>query len=152
MLNQHRNRAILHQRGLRIADCIPERHIAHAHANSETLASDPGLNNLKLRPVANVPFRNRRKFHENIAASCREVIQGPFDFVVGVHPDPSCRMLSDEFVSNRLARVPLLHAYDKALEIPDPMHVWMTARIDDQRLARNRIGRAEVPRRVRGRG
>ena len=53
-------------------------------------------------------------------------------------------MLSDEFVSNRLARISLLHTYDKAFEIRDSMHVWMAVRIDDQRLARNRVGCAEV--------
>src|SRR5271166_1908490 len=53
-------------------------------------------------------------------------------------------MLGDEFVGNWLARIPLLHANDKPLEVCDPMHAWMTARIDNQRLTGNRIGWAEV--------
>src|SRR5208337_2540316 len=116
MRYQNRNCAILHQRGLCLAERVLESRIALAYADPETLASNPSLNNIELRAVADEPFRNRRKFHEHIAAADREVVQGPFDFVVGVHPDPRSRMLSDEFGSNRLARIPLLHTYDKAVD------------------------------------
>ncbi len=53
-------------------------------------------------------------------------------------------MLGDKSIGDRLACIALLDADDQTLKIVDSMHVWMAARIDDQRLSGNDIRRTEI--------
>ena len=53
-------------------------------------------------------------------------------------------MLSDKSIGDRLASIALLHTDHEALEVGDPVHARMAARIDNEGLAGNRIRRAEI--------
>lgn len=134
----------MHQRGLRILDCLPESDVALAHADAEALAGDPSLDDLESGAVADKPFRDWRELHEHVAAAGREIVEGVFDLVIGVHSDPRGAVLGNKSVGDRFARVPSLHAYHQAFEVRDPVHVRVSARVDDERLTRNRVRRAEV--------
>src|SRR5207237_1370629 len=120
---QSRYHAILHQHRLRSTDRIPEPRVALTHADTQVLAGDPGLNHFKAWAVADVPFRNRREFHEHVTAASREVVQRLLDLVIGVYADSLGTLFADEFVRHRLARIALLHSDHQAVEIIDPMHV-----------------------------
>lgn len=53
-------------------------------------------------------------------------------------------MLGDELVGDRLAGIALLHADHQAFEVGDAMHARMPARIDNEGLAGDDIGCAEI--------
>ena len=49
-------------------------------------------------------------------------------------------MLQDKSLSDRLACIALLHAYNQSLKIINSMHVRMAIRINNKRLAGNEYG------------
>jgi hypothetical protein len=87
-----------------------QRCVSLAHADSETLDGDPGLDDLELRPVAHEPRGDRRELHESVAAATRQIIERLFDFVIGIDPHARGAILGNELVCDWLARVALLDA------------------------------------------
>src|SRR3954470_5574615 len=108
--------------------------MALAYTDAKALTSDSCLDDFEPLAITDEPLCDRREFHEGVAAAGREVVERPLDLVVGVHPHPCGSMLGDESVGNRLARVPLLHAYDQACKVVDPVHVRVAAGVEDERL------------------
>src|ERR1700722_595573 len=144
LLDQRGQRAVRYQRRLCLLDRVAQRRVSLAHANAEALAGDTGLDDPKLRAVAHEPFGYRRELHEGVAAAGRQVVERVADLVIGVDAHARGTMLGNELVGDRLAGIALLHADHQAFEVGDAMHARMTARIDNEGLAGDHIGCAEI--------
>jgi hypothetical protein len=81
--------------GLRLADRVAQLGISLAHANAEALHGDAGLDDPEFRPAAYEPRRDRRKFHENVEAAARQIIECLLDLVISIDPCARRALLGD---------------------------------------------------------
>jgi hypothetical protein len=95
VFDQRRQRAIGGQLGMRLADRLAQHGVPLAHADAEALHGDAGLNDTEPWAVAHELRRDRRKFHESVTATARQIIERLVDFVIGIDPYARCAMLGD---------------------------------------------------------